>query len=439
MREGNVFGANGWAAKFFPRVREDLFLLLDDGWESGGTATFQLDAAKFPSFKGSIEERLQKLNEATKEFGWRGAALWCRNTPDREVGLGLERMSQLAGVHYWKIDLGDRGFNLMQQRNREGISLTLEHVHGEGPVNGDWATDGRFGAQPWSSRRMNILRNTDVYRSYDVTSALSVPTTLDRASELLRGAAGHDEARSLLNLEDEVYLAAVLGCTMGVMRHPLIGLRPGDDVDLFFNGPRRAKKRMDEVVRAVRWQRIAPPFATGSGFVRADNAALIDSWVFSKGQTWDSSLIGSLVHQGAPSRLARNIELPSVSLSKEMPFVFAAKFPNGAVAVGAHERTEPDKAWYMPECDVTLHVGDAPGPFGVFGELRELTLTFDRSITGRRIVAQDLAGDEAIDITSLVEMRRTTLRIDGGLLRHIGLRDATPGDLSSPGAVLAIQ
>ena len=52
MSEQALLGNNGWAVQFFPRVRKDLYLMLDDGWESGGTATFELDARKFPSFSG---------------------------------------------------------------------------------------------------------------------------------------------------------------------------------------------------------------------------------------------------------------------------------------------------------------------------------------------------------------------------------------------------
>jgi hypothetical protein len=97
---------------------------------------------------------------------------------------------------------------------------------------------------------MEVLQHTDVYRTYDVTSILSLLTTLDRVSEMLKGAEGHSEVHGLLNVEDEVYVAAALGCTMGILRHPLKGIRPGKDTDLFFNGPRQTKKRMDEVVRA---------------------------------------------------------------------------------------------------------------------------------------------------------------------------------------------
>jgi hypothetical protein len=437
MTEENLFARAGWAESFYPKVRKDLFLLLDDGWETGGTASFELDTAKFPSFSGTSSERLRKLNSAVQKTGWRGAALWCRNTPEGEGVKQLEALSDAGGVRYWKIDIGDPSFNSVRLRNETHIPLTLEHVHGELPVNGNWRKDGRFGSQSWDSRRMTILRHTDVYRTYDVTSILSLPTTLDRLAALLRGAEGHPETKGLLNVEDEAYVAAVMGCTMGVMRHPLTGMRPGADDDLFFNGPRQTKKRLDEVVRAIRWQRIAAPFPPGSGKVEIDEEILTDSWVFEKTQSWQAELVGSDVRQGAPARIARDLTLPEVKAKAEKPFVIAARFPNGAVAVAAQERTRIGKAWYMPACDVTLSVADAPGPYGVFGYFDSLTMVFDKPLHRKRILAQDLAGDVSIDITQSVQVRGKSLFIPGDVIRDVGLRNATPGDLSAPGLVIA--
>ena len=439
MTEENVFAKTGWAQLFYPKIRNDLFFLLDDGWETGGTATFELDATKFPSFGGTASERLSRLNNVVRDSGWRGAALWCRNTPEGERVRRLEDLSDSAEIRYWKIDIGDPAFDLVRLRNETHIPLTLEHVHGELPVNGDWHRDGRFGPQPWDSRRMTILRNTDVYRTYDVTSILSLPTTLDRLAAMLAGAEGHPEMRVLLNVEDEVYVAAVMGCTMGVMRHPLTGMRPGADADLFFNGSRQPKKRLDEVVRALRWQRIAPPFSPGQGTVSIDNETLIDNWHFEPAQTWQKDLVGATVYQGAPARMARNMPLPVVHAQSDKPFVFAARFPNGAIAVAAQERTRSGKAWYMPQCDVTLPMSDAPGPFGVFGNFGSLTMVFDKPLRGKRILAQDLAGDEAFDITDSVQISGNTLHLSGAVIQTAGLRHATPGDLSAPGLVIAFS
>jgi len=439
MSEKVLFGEGGWVADFFPKIRKDVFFLLDDGWEAGGTSTFQLDTAKFPSFSGSFDRRLRKLNEAIQAAGWGGTALWCRNTPGGDTDHHLESLSESAGIKYWKVDIGDPKFNLVRLRNETHIQLTLEHVHGEWPVNGDWRKDGRFGSQPLGSKRLEILKNTDVYRTYDVTSILSLPTTLDRLAEMLRGAEGRAEVHSLLNVEDEVYVAAVMGCTMGILRHPLNGLRPGPDTDLFFNGSRQAKRRMDEVVRALRWQRIAPPFSPGLGSVLVSDEILTDSWIFERGQTWQKEIIGATVRQGAPACVTRNLALPEVKAKGgDKPFVFATRFRNGAVAIAAQERTQPGKAWYLPASEVTLNVSDAPGPFGVFGDFDILTLIFDTNVQGKRILAQDLAGDEVIDISSEVQCSGTSLHIPGKVIRQVGLQKRTPGDVSAPGLVMDI-
>jgi hypothetical protein len=438
MREAILFGNRGWAETFYPQIRRDLYFLLDDGWQAGGSSTFVLDTAKFPRFQGSPRDRLAALNGAIAGAGWRGAALWCRNTPAGDSGLPLLERSQSASIGYWKIDGGDAQFDLMRLRDESRAALTLEHVHGEIPVNGDWTRDGRFEPQSWDARRVEILRRSDVYRTYDVTSILSLPTTLDRVAQMLNAAQNHAEVRGLLNVEDEVYMAAVLGCTMGVMRHPLVGLRPGSDVDLFFNGPRQAKRRMDEVVRAVRWQRLAAPFTAGIGSFAMSSEILTDSWVLERGQTWQSDLVGHTIHQGAPACLARAIDLPEVSAPGDKPFVYAAAFPNGAAAIGAQQRTQAGNAWFMPACEVTLNVSSLPGPFGIFGEFSRLTLVFDRPFQGKSIIAQDLAGDEPFDISSQVRIEGPRLHLPGEILRSVGLHNRTTGDLSSPGLVLAL-
>ena len=439
MNEKVLLGPDGWAKTFFPRVRGDLYLMLDDGWESGGTSTFELDAAKFPSFAGSPEKRLAGLNKAIQEQNWRGAALWCRNTPGGAQDERLEMLSQQAGVYYWKIDIGDPEFHLVDMRRSNHARLQFEHVHGEAPLNGDWRRDGRFGQQPWDSRRQQILANTDVYRTYDVTSILSLPTTLDRLAEMLKGAQGHAEVHALLNVEDEVYVAAAMGCTMGVMRHPLVGLRPGSDMDLFFNGPRQTKRRMDEVVRALHWQRIAPPFSAGTGSIHVSDEVLTDSWSFERGQNWESDLTGNTVHQGAPAAIVRNLSLPRVIAVGEKPFVFASRFPNGAVAIGIQERTRTQQAWYMPSADVELDVKNAPGPFGIFGSCKSLTLVFDRPLNGKRIVVQDLADNKSFDVTDRVRVYGQRLQLTEANIKTFGLRAASKGDLSSPGLVVSLQ
>jgi hypothetical protein len=113
-------------------------------------------------------------------------------------------------------------------------------------------------------------------------------------------------------------------------------------------------------------------------------------------------------------------------------------YPDGAVAIAAQERTQVGNGWYMPACDATLSVSDAPGPYGVFGYFASLTLAFDKPLRDARVLAQDLAGDEPIDISSMVQVRGQSLHLPGKVIRRIGLHNATPGDISAPGLVLAI-
>jgi len=439
LTEVAVFGPKGWANEFYPRVRKDLYFLLDDGYYAADAASMELSPRKFPSLTGDPAERLGTVRSKLEAAGWRGLGLWTRHTPSAADKIEpLLRRSLSAAVKYWKIDGGDGDFSVQALKQKEYPALILEHVSGEGPFNGDWAKDGRFGVQPWGSGRLNILKQTDVFRTYDVSTLLSVPSTLDRVAQLLDGAQGHPEVTGLLNCEDEVSIAATLGCTMGIMRHPLVGLRPSGDPDVFFAGPRQAKRRMDEVVRALHWQRIAEPYGAGLGYVKLDDAALTDDWVFQRGETWDTEVIGKEVRQGAPARVSRNLPLPTVRSEGTPPFVIAGRFPNGAVAVCTLERTAKDKAWFMPPADVTLGAAGTRGPFGIFGHYRTLTLNLDRPLAGRRVFAQDLAGEKAIDVTRRVRIHGSALTIPGPVIDEIGRRDGTPADLSDPGMVLAI-
>lgn len=429
----------GFAERFHPRARQELFFLIDDGWEEGGSATFELDRGKFPSFAHqSPPDRLVSLNRAIKAKGWRSLAVWCRDTPSGE---GCERFvswSKAAQIPYWKIDGGDRDGSVRRACTKLGAQITLEHIHGDGPVVGDWRRNGRFGRQPWDSDRQRILRNTDVYRTYDSTTPLGVASTLDRAAEMLRGAAGHKEATALLNLEDEVVIAAVLGCTMGVMRHPMRGMRPSGDPDTIYPVVRGLKQRMDEVTRAVRWHRIAPPFAAGLGSFDSDENILTDDWRFNPGDATMGELIGQVAYQGAPARIARNSSLPEVSIEGVAPFIFCSRHPNGAAAIGSSERVSTAAGATFPRAHVSWDLGDASGPIGIFGHFASLTLRFNRNISQRGIWAQDLLSDNARDLRGDVRVEGNTITLSGQLIDRVGLEAATYGDRSQPGLVLDV-
>lgn len=454
MNETNVFGGAGWVTTFFPRVRGDLYVMYDDGLFRDGMGSFQIDEKKFPFLSGlDAAERMGHLNERTRAAGWRGAALWCRDpVTSGEAATNLVLWSRRADIEYWKIDGGDGEFAFIDLARRLHPALKFEHVQPSGPFNGEWnhGAVGRFGKYQPDWHQAQCLEHSDVMRTYDVSPALSFPTTLDRVAEALRYKDQHPP-RALLNVEDEVYLAATLGCTMGIMRHPLIGLRPGNDPDLSFNCPRQCKRRMDEVVRALHWQRLAQPFVRfdngtedaaqrqAGDTVRIDDRVLVDSWTFKGGETWMAETIGKTIRQGAPARLSRGLPLPEVQSDGEPPFVVAGRFPNGALAVAVQGRTTPGQNWIVSPTDVTLQVGSAPGPIGIFGRYRSLTLRFDAPVNAVRILAQDLAGQSAEDITSRVTIKGNTLTLPGALIEKVGLSAHSQGDMSDPGLVLVIR
>ncbi len=162
LTEGVVFGPKGWAYTFYPEVRKDLFFLLDDGYYNTDSAAMDLNLKKFPSFTGTTEQRFKAVSLKLEAAGWRGLALWTRHTPNTAEKIEpLLQRSQSAGVKYWKIDGGDWDFSVQALKQKEYPSLILEHVSGEGPLNGDWTKDGRLGhrtgepiASTYSNRQM---------------------------------------------------------------------------------------------------------------------------------------------------------------------------------------------------------------------------------------------------------------------------------------------
>lgn len=437
MNEFNAFGSNGWVTTFFPTIRSDLYVVFDDGLFRDGYGSFQIDEKKFPFLAGlNPAQRMRKLNDRTLAAGWRGAALWC-GAPQVDVATNFVLWSKQGGIEYWKIDGGDDNFAIMDIVQSLYPALKLEHIAGAGPFN---TQNGRFGNYKPGCQEGKCLEHSDVFRTYDVSTSLALPTALDRVADALNYGNQH-KVRSLINCEDEVYMAATLGCTMGIMRHPMIGRRP----DAAFDCPRQCKRRLDEVVRALRWQRIAQPFARFSDELRAEDSTrvdqniLFDEWRFKPGEMWAQEAIGKTYRQGAPARVSRGLPLPEVTSEREPPFVLAGRFPNGAVAVATQGRTLHGTNWFFPPTDMTLQLGAASGPIGIFGHYRTLTLKSGTPFGKVRLLAHDLAGEKAEDITSQVMINGNTLTLPGGLIDEVGLRAASKGDISDPGLVLVIR
>ena len=267
MVEASLFGTGTnqkWLG-FYPEVRGDLTFLLDDAFDlplGGGhndphRGSIELDASRFPSYKGTPAERLAKLSKDVKARGWRDLGLWiCNSRPNVDLlpidsdAYWIERLkwSQDAGVGNWKVDwgIGIPGkplwkFRLTPKACAVAPDIGIE-VGGGGPVG-------------------------DLYRTYDVNISVSIPETIRRIGAFL--AKEDPKDHRIINCEDEVYIGAGLGCTYGIMRNPLTGNMPnGKSYEVVRGDFRDLHHRMDEVTRAVRWHRIASP---PEGLIAASN------------------------------------------------------------------------------------------------------------------------------------------------------------------------
>lgn len=65
--------------------------------------------------------------------------------------------------------------------------------------------------------------------------------------------------------------------------------------------------------------------------------------------------------------------------------------------------------------------GDPKNPVGIFGDYTSLELVFEHGIENKKILAQDLAGKAAEDITHLVALKNRCLTLQGELIAKIGL------------------
>lgn len=89
---------------------------------------------------------------------------------------------------------------------------------------------------------------------------------------------------------------------------------------------------------------------------------------------------------------------------------------------------------------MTLHIKKNPGKVGIFGYYRSLTVSFEEPIKkNKRVWAQDLSSDQAVDITSEVQQKGNCLIFPGELIQKIGLSNATDGDVSDPAIVVEIR
>ncbi len=464
LTDERLFGDNGLAKTMYPEIRSQLIFLVDDGWEVADSAngtlmeevwfkpylgSGQLHESKFPGYGDTQAKRLKTLADKIKAEGWKGAGIWISpkvayagDVVGREKGflnyfkIRLE-WSKYAGIDYWKIDWGDYDFSdkyrkkLGKLKDEIYPELVLESSQVRSPFNAKGEERGIYLAF-----HRYRLAYSDVLRTYDVTYQLATPTTLSRVAALLTHLRKiHDNVPGYINAEDELYLCSGLGLAMGIMRFPVPqGLTDNAPpyVGGLFPSPKPISQKLDEVDRAIRWQRIAPAYSCKYGVTKVSEKVLTDNWRFGENE--------DIVTQGAPQVVARGIALPNVTPAAGClePYIVASKNPNGAVTIASLGRVTTEKGYQKASADVTLNIGKNTGKIGVFGFFNSLTIETESIIENKLVFACDLLDDNAYDITDDVKISAHKIIIDGTLIEQIGLMKASENDVSEPGLVLQI-
>ena len=424
----------GWAY-FYENVREDLILVMDDSWDvplSGDTSFYGsliLSNDKFPGMT------LEELNKKIKSLGWKGLGGWiCAQESAKHqnshlsVDYWTERLSEAnkAGISYWKVDWGksSRDISFRKMLTEQGKihvpSLTIEHAVVK-----------------------DIIPHCDVFRTYDVPAIMSIPMTMEKLADVLSLSHG-----GLINCEDEAYIAAAGGFTMGIMRHPYSGTLPNGNADMSFpHIHRNLKTKMYEVIRAVRWHRIAPAFKLSNNSISISSEHLSDTWEFinknEEIEEWwfKQAAIRDFINNDtltktAPAFISRNTGLPNVVPDENglVPYVVASKNPNGAFSIVTCGRTI-GRSYIIPKCNISVNV-EGSDTVGIFGEYKNLILENTGSIS--KVLIQDPASDSAFDITCRIHTENKRIIKPGEIIHTFGTMSQPEHDTSEPGVIIKL-
>ena len=431
----------GWAY-FHSEAKKDLLLIMDDSWDvplDGNSAYYgslQLDPEKFPE-AASQEFPLKHLSDRIRQNGWKGLGGWvCAQESelfpaDSVESYWTKRMqaAQNAGFAYWKVDWGKKATDA--QFRKQLTALAKQHAP-------DLLVEHAMIPE--------IIPESDCFRTYDVPAIGSIPMTMEKLSALAATPPAVENRAGLINCEDEVYMAAAGGYTMGVMRHPYAGAFPDGKADMSFPAVHRnLKSKMFEVVRAVRWHRIAPAFDAGYGITNVSEQRLTDTWQFKNyneelEQWWLSMPLKEHIENDmltltAPAAIARNTQLPKITADSDglIPYTVCSYNPNGTYGIMTAGRTL-GRSYYIPKCNIEVNIENAT-TIGVFGEYQSLTLRFDSSAP-IKVYMQDLADDCAYDITQDISTQNHQITIPGELISRIGTSVQPEGDTSEPGVLI---
>lgn len=443
MTEAYMFGTGRWQnwLSFYPKVRQDLFFVMDDSWDipmkdkinkntDPDLGTIEVNTERFPSFTGTPLERLRHLVDSVKSYGWKGLGGWICAQKASAVSMNdadfwRERLetAEKAGFAYWKVDWG-------HQSRDDNFRKNLSR----------WGHEYAPNMYIEAAMKTNYIKFADVYRTYDVENIIAQPVTIQRVAELLP-LKKESGAKGIVNCEDEPEIAVGLGCAIGVMRHPFAGNWPNGQTDYAFpKSGRNYKKRLDEVTRGVRWHRIAEPFGVDND-CEIDEVKLNDYWTYQDHESWQNHKVGEKIKASAPARISRCMPLPVTNDTTSLrPYLLASKYPNGAVAVVAIGRTI-DRSYIPRRVDVSIEAESWLKPLGIFGYYKSLTVNFRKSLkspSNTRVWAQDLAGETPVEITDKVMITQNSMTIPGDVIEEVGLMAKTKGDLSNPGLVIQV-
>ncbi len=438
----------GWAY-FYESARKDLFLVMDDSWDvplDGNEAYYGslvLNHEKFPDAAQngvSNVEALKRLTDRIKALGWKGLGGWvCARESEQFKGeltaeqYWTERLQEAnaADFSYWKVDWGKKSKDAQWRKMLTDLAkkyapgLTVEHAVIQ-----------------------DVIPYSDVYRTYDVPAVFSIPMTMRKLKEVLIGKRAEKGYGGLINCEDEVYIAAAGGFTMGIMRHPYAGAFADGRADVSFPAVHRnLKTKMQEITRAVRWHRICPAFGIGERELHIDDTELCDTWRFENTdeeiEAWwlnhpfFKDMKDNTMSVFAPARISRGCALPEAAPDKNgnVPYIVASGHPNGVCAIATLGRTL-NRAYEIPRCEVRFHIGSA-NTVAVFGDYENLILETARKEVSA-VYMQDLADETAYDITDEILFEDQKIVISGALIRKIGTVSQAQNDTSEPGAVIRL-
>lgn len=439
INSGFLFSEDGVLKNYFKNNRESVIVVLDDGWDvpydasnydftdCSAFGSFELNEDRFPQFTGEPKERLKKLCDCIKGMGYGGVGVWvCANAAGEKEGSCLSgnemreywktrtEWCDYAGVEYWKVDWGIYEHDLAFRK------MLTEIVHQYAPkVRIEHSVPQEawhFGAgnEKIMKEYEGVLPVSDYFRTYDVLAKLETAVTLYRITECVKALETVDARECILNVEDELEIAAALGCSAGIMRHPKWT-------------PERDKK-----IRAVlNWHKIAPPFPINATPIKLSEKKLTDTYSFENlpEDHWLYKVAnGKTAEVVCPAIIARNTELPIISAKGEAPFVVCSLNPHSsAYAIGFLARTFGGTEKQELLCNAEIKLVDAKMPIGVFGRFARLTVRFEESISGASLYMQKLDTEEAFDITDCISSDGYGFAIDMEQFAHDGILTETNG------------